>query len=116
MIKTEPFMEGQAAADNAVEFEDYLPKFEKITFGHGENEKTIQIVLMNEKHAKIDSKTIGATAKIDEDDMENEQEEADTPNVTFKVRIEKAEPKSVKISKKNVCFVTINQSEEASDD
>ena len=30
----------------------------------------------------------------------------------FKVRLEKAEPKSVKISKKNVCFITINQSEE----
>ena len=116
MIKTEPAMADNNGADNAVEFEDYLPKHEKITFGHGENEKTIQIVLMNEKHAKIDSKTIGATAKIDEDDMENEQEDAEAVNVMFKVRIEKAEPKSVKISKKNVCFVTINQGEEASDD
>jgi len=25
----------------AVEFEDYLPKHEKVTFGHGENQKTI---------------------------------------------------------------------------
>jgi len=116
MIKTEPLMENSPGPDNAVEFEDYLPKFEKITFGHGENEKTIQIVLMNEKHAKIDSKTIGGAAKIDEDDMENEQDDAEVVNVMFKVRIEKAEPKSVKISKKNVCFVTINQGEEASDD
>jgi len=116
MIKTEPAIEGSAGPDNAVEFEDYLPKHEKITFGHGENEKTIQIVLMNEKHAQIDSKTIGAGAKIDEDDRESEQEDAEVVNVMFKVRIEKAEPKSVKISKKNVCFVTINQSEEAADD
>ena len=52
MIKTEPLTEGGGAnkAMNANEFEDYLPKFEKVTFAHGENEKTVQIVLMNEKH------------------------------------------------------------------
>jgi hypothetical protein len=31
----------------------------------------------------------------------------------FKIKLEKAEPQGVKISKKNVCIVTIVQNEEA---
>jgi len=34
---------------NAVEFEDYLPKHEKVTFENGETEKVVSILLMNEK-------------------------------------------------------------------
>jgi len=42
MIKTEALTE-QTSSNNAAEFEDYLPKHEKITFLHGETEKTISI-------------------------------------------------------------------------
>lgn len=40
MIRTEPLSE-QQTPNNAIEFEDYLPKHERVTFMHGENEKTI---------------------------------------------------------------------------
>jgi len=42
----------------AVEFEDFLPKHEKITFMHGENEKTISIMLVKEKSPDINDKII----------------------------------------------------------
>jgi len=48
MIRTEPLSETNNPS-NAIEFDDYLPKHEKLTFGHGENEKTIQIMLVKEK-------------------------------------------------------------------
>lgn len=100
MIKTEPLTENAAHGHNAVEFEDYLPKHEEVVFAHGENEKTISIMLVNDKIPQIDGKTKG----VDEEDDEQGDEIGD---VTFKVRLEKAEPASVKISKKNVCMVTI---------
>ena len=86
-----------------------MPVHDKITFNHGENEKTVQIKLVNERNRQIESKTIGTT-KIDEDDKEDEEDQEDIPDVMFKVRIDKAEPNLVKVSKKNVCFVTINNS------
>jgi hypothetical protein len=54
MIKTDPlsdatdnkhFSEGQ----NAIEYEDYLPKMEMITFENGEKERIVPIMLMHEK-------------------------------------------------------------------
>lgn len=48
-IRTQPLSEKTGAPNNAVEFEDYLPKHEKVIFEHGETEKTIQILIMNEK-------------------------------------------------------------------
>ena len=54
----------------------------------------------------IEGKTGG---KIDEDDMDVEQQghNEEIEDVMFKVKLEKAEPAGVKISKKNVCLVTI---------
>ena len=48
MIKTEPLIE-EVSNMNAVEFEDYCPKHEKVVFGHGETEKMITIQLVNNK-------------------------------------------------------------------
>lgn len=47
----------------------------------------------------------------DEEDDEDESDEGE-PDVMFKVKLEKPEPAGVKISKKNVCLVTISKSEE----
>jgi len=42
-----------------MEFEDYLPKHEKIEFLNGESEKMIQIYLVNEKVPQLDGKKLG---------------------------------------------------------
>jgi hypothetical protein len=53
--------------------------------------------------------------KIDEDDESRDEieEMEEVLDVIFKIKIERAEPEGVKISKKNVCFVTIVQNDEA---
>lgn len=53
--------------------------------------------------------------KIDDDDESKDdiEELEEVLDVMFKVKIERAEPEGVKISKKNVCFVTIVQNDEA---
>ena len=48
---------------------------------------------------------------MNEDQEEEGSEDAD-PDLTFKVKLDRPEPNGVKISKKNVCLVTIVQSEE----
>lgn len=45
----------------------------------------------------------------DEDDEDDSEEE---PDVIFKIKLEKPEPAGVKISKKNVCMVTIARNDE----
>jgi len=55
MIKTEQLSEAgktEAAANSAAEFDDYLPKHEKIEFDNNENEKTVSIYLVNDKMAE----------------------------------------------------------------
>ena len=51
----------------------------------------------------------------DEDDMDVEQQGhlEELQDVMFKVKLDKAEPQGVKISKKNMCTVTIVQNEDA---
>ena len=51
------------------------------------------------------------TNKKDEEEEEDDSDEGE-PDVMFKVKLEKPEPAGVKISKKNVCLVTISKSEE----
>lgn len=100
MFRTEPLSATQNHS-NAEEFEDYMPKHEKVTFLHGENEKTIGIQLVKEKVNNIDEKMAEKTGGDDEESSDEVNE------VIFKVKLEKPEPEGVKISKKNVCFVTI---------
>lgn len=72
------------------------------------------ISLVNDKMVQqISGKTAGN--KIDEDDMDVEQQSVmeELQDVMFKVKLEKAEPQGVKISKKNMCTVTIVQNEDA---
>jgi hypothetical protein len=101
LVKTEQLNEGQNCAK---EYEDYMPHYEKVNFDHGEGERTINIDIINERHPQIQSKTIGS-AKIENEDDDDAGEK---PNLMFKVKIEKAEPSIVKVSKKNICYVTID--------
>lgn len=57
MIRTEPLIKGKPDdPHNAVEFEDYLPKHEKIEFEAGESEKIVPIQLYKEKFAQMEGK------------------------------------------------------------
>lgn len=46
-------------------------------------------------------------------DVEQQGHHEELQDVMFKIKLEKAEPQGVKISKKNVCLVTIVQNEDA---
>ena len=87
-----------------------MPKHEKIEFAHGESEKIVPIFLVNERLPHNDGKDMSKEVdlvdavdkKIDHDD---DSEEVDGPK--FKVVLEKPDPESVKISKKNCCTVEL---------
>lgn len=70
MIKTEPLTE-VVSNMNAVEFEDYCPKHEKVVFGHGETEKCITIQLVNNKGPEEEM----PLKKGEEPEVEGEEEE-----------------------------------------
>jgi len=53
----------------------------------------------------VNNEHLPPTNKKGEDEDEDDSE--DEPDVMFKVKLEKPEPAGVKISKKNVCLVTI---------
>lgn len=107
MIRTEPLVPDKSNPQNAIEFEDYLPKHEKIDFNAGESEKIVPIYLVNERVPQIDGKTkdLGINSNIDEEELSEEEEEDYGPR--FKVVLEKPEPEEVKISKKNCCTVEL---------
>jgi len=81
---------------------------------HGENEKTISIMLVREKEAGIGQPKLfgGETANQVAEGEDNESAE-EVCDVIFKVKLEKPEPQEVKISKKNVCLVTIVKGDDA---
>lgn len=108
MISTEP-LTMDPSPQSAQEFEDYLPKHEKVTFKHNETSQKVIIKLVNEN--------LGATEDHKEfkdlDDVEEEEgSEEGEPDLIFKVKLDKPEPNGVKISKKNVCLVTLARNEE----
>jgi hypothetical protein len=41
MIKTEPMIPDSSSPLNAIEYEDYLPRYEKIEFASGESQKIL---------------------------------------------------------------------------
>ena len=49
MVRTEPLVPDKLNPQNAIEFEDYLPKHEKIEFNSGESEKIVPIYLFTLK-------------------------------------------------------------------
>ena len=110
MFKTEQFIEGEAADSsvNAQDFQDYMPKHEQIKFATGEEEKIIQIQLINKK-VPLPDKTEGK-----EDDAEEDEDELLAQEKKFKIRLENAKPDNVKISRHNLCQVTILPAEKHS--
>jgi hypothetical protein len=81
-----------------------VPKIEKVTFQHQTNEMIVAIQLVNIDIPNIDK--IGAT-KDDEEHKEEDEESEEDCDLMFKVKLEKPEPSGVKISKRNICMVTI---------
>lgn len=70
-------------------------------------DKTIPVLLVNDKIGV----NMEGTKKASSEDGES-----DAPDLMFKVKIEKAEPVGVKISKRNTCIITILQNEEQNKD
>ena len=106
MVQTKPLTEVLGVSTNATPYEDYLPRFDKITFLHGETEKTVSITLINEKIVKT-------AADLNKEEFGDGTEEVeDIQDLMFKLVIEKAQPEGVKISKKNACIITIIQTGE----
>ena len=103
-IETLPLFETQNP-QNAVEFDDYLPVDDTITFKHSETEKVIKIKLEN-RIGEMEAKQMSE----DKSDKESGSEEEEEPDVTFKVKMSNPQPNGVKMSKKNVCLVTITKS------
>jgi hypothetical protein len=109
MISTEP-LTMEPSPQSAQEFEDYLPKHEKVTFKHNETSQKVIIKLVNEKiGAGEDVKEFKDVGEDDEEEEEGSEE--GEPDLIFKVKLDKPEPNGVKISKKNVCLVTLARSE-----
>jgi hypothetical protein len=83
--------------NNAVEFEDYIPLHDKVTFGHGETSKTVRIgIISKESNKKLaDDKVTANDVHPDDEDSEGD------PDVLFRVMMDSPEPMGVKISKKN---------------
>lgn len=106
MVRTEPLIPDpdKTNPQNAIEFEDYLPKHEKVEFNPGESEKIVPIYLVNEKVPKADTAKKGfENEEGTSEDLETEEEFGPK----FKIVLEKPEPEQVKISKKNCCTVEL---------
>ena len=103
MIKTEPMVPDTANPINAIEFEDYLPRHEKVEFLSGESEKIINIGLVPENAAKENqSKEVGTIPS----GMTEEDEDS---SKCFKVLLERIENDPVKISRKNCCTIQLTK-------
>jgi len=90
---------------------DYSPLKETVVFNHGEREKMISIQIMSEKPKNIESKTLDE--KFNEDEISNDEGEGEVPDKMFRIVLEKPQPEGVHISRKNIAFVTIIESQES---
>lgn len=106
---TDKNADGAYDPSNAVEVEDYLPKWEQVTFETGEMDRTVSISIVNDKVHHMEEKDQKPSSKTDGDENSEEEEARE---VMFKVVIEKAEPVGVKISKRNRAIVTIVSGQE----
>lgn len=104
MVRTETFLLNQTSNLNAIEFEHYLPKNERLEFANGETQKIFQIYLVNEQVPQINESPDKTNDQFEDEEL-SEEEEQQGPR--FKVIIEKADPQEVKISKKNCCVVEL---------
>lgn len=116
MVRTEPLIPDpdKSNPQNAIEFEDYLPKHEKVEFNAGESEKIVPIYLVNERvpQANKTDKEFGIDGEGHSDAPDTEEDEF---GPKFKVVLEKPEPEQVKISKKNCCTVELKNTSSVND-
>lgn len=105
LVQTDKFSADDKMAC-AQEFTDFLPKLEKMKFAHGETEKIFSVDLVEKiKGQDVD----GVDTKKDASDSASETAEQE---LMFKIKISDPQPNEVKISKKNVCIVTISKNDE----
>lgn len=106
-VRTEPFLvDDPQNPENAIENEDYIPLHQTVVFESGEIEKIVTINLIDAKVPKIDDDKPNVGIQ---DDGEEEIDENEDVELRFRVIIENPS-QHVKISKKNCCVVSINQS------
>lgn len=111
MVKTLDLNENNNFGQNAVQFDDYLPMYEKINFEHGETEKIVKIQLMTDNEDKINETQ--DKGKEDGDDIEEASEKDEAADLMFKVLLLNPSPEGVRISKKNICIVRISQEDQS---
>lgn len=97
MVRTEPLVADKFNKVNAIEFEDYLPKHEKIEFLSGESEKLVSIQLVKESVAgAVEGKAqdIGIEKRPGDEPGNNDDDDDDEEDFgpRFKVVLEKPEP------------------------
>lgn len=78
-----------------------------MTFPHQTNEVTVSIELVDLEIQKIDKNIGDKVFEEEEKKGEDDEESEEGCDLIFKVRLDKPEPEGVKISKKNICLVTI---------
>ena len=94
----------ESGVRNAKEFDDYLPLYKQIFFEHGEVEAVVEIELVKIsekiKESELENgKTVeDMTSPKEEEKSDEDEGEQDK---MFKVIIEKPEPHTVKLSRKN---------------
>lgn len=111
MISTEP-LTIEPSPQSAQEFEDYLPLHQKIQFKHSEQSQKVIIKLVNENIKAGEGKEFKGMDEEEKEEDDEEGSEEGEPDLIFKIKLDKPEPAGVKISKKNVCLVTIVKSED----
>lgn len=88
--------------EGAIENVHYEPMQQKVLFKHGETEKLVTVKLVKEAEKAEETAPEG----------QGEDEEGDGPaDLMFRVVLENPEPAVVKLTRKNVAFVTIVNSE-----
>lgn len=99
---------GVEAAEPDVHYE---PMMQKVLFKHGETEKVVAVKLIKETEKAEETAPEGQTGGGG-----GEEEEGEGPaDLMFRVVLEKPEPEVVKLTRKNVAFVTIVGSEGEAD-
>jgi hypothetical protein len=100
----------------AKEYEHFLPIEKKVVFASGETESSVAVELLPNGHkmeGDIQVEEKGKTADDGSGDGSGgEEEEEEEPDLIFKIKLDRPSSDGVKISRKNICFVTIVRSEE----
>ena len=86
MLKTEPLSESPSP-NNAEEYEDYIPQHSKVTFGHQETEKIVEIKILKDKTGDENPDKLH-----DDKGDDGKSSEGESGEVMFKVKLEKPDP------------------------